>query len=273
MTDLLTLLEILRRRKWSLGFFLVLLLGGYYLTGGERLRYMESSPDYFYRLEVYSPYRYQYPIAISRSVFDIRDYVFIRLYSNLPGNRFLGETPLVSDRESATTRLWDQWESGLVSAGMSNDEKDTEFAGIPPIDPATRQALPVSQRTVVVFSDPEVLERVANLDGNEALCDAQRVVETHGKTYHSLQCPFYPPPYPPCVERPEGEAELCRIEAARNHDTSYRMALSNLYCRDMEANLDHFAGKRIARDIAWAYKAAGCGLYVPEGVPEGYFLP
>jgi hypothetical protein len=269
MTDLLTLLEILRRRKWSLGFLLVLLWGISDLTGGERLRYMESSPDYFYRLEVYSPYRYQDPIG--KGLFDGDESVFIRLYSNLPGNRFLGETPLVSDRESAITRLWDQWESGRVSAGMSDDEKDTEFTDIPPIDPATRQALPItSQRTVVDFSDPEGLERLANLDGNKAVCDAQQVVETDGRQY-ILSCAFYPPPSPRCEERPEGEAELCRIEAARNYETSYRMALfrmaygkSDANCWRIENLLERFAGSRIARDLAWAYKIGQCGPYAPD---------
>jgi hypothetical protein len=255
MSDLLTLLEILRRRKWSVSLFLVLLLGGYYLSGGVRQQYVIASPDYFYRLEVYRPSR-QYERVMS--TFWGADFAFARLYSNLPGNRFWGETQVYIDREP---KEWDQWTYGTVWVGeaVSDSVESAGFRGIPPIDPATRQELPVLKRKYMRLYEPEALEFVANLDGSEATCDTQNVVGIFDG-YHTMMCNFYPPPYPRCETRPKGEAELCRIEAARNYDISYRSALSRVLkgieCAELDRYLDRFSGKRIARDIASVYKVS-----------------
>jgi hypothetical protein len=261
MSDLLTLLEILRRRKWSVSLFLVLLLGGYYLSGGERQRYVIASPDYLYRLEVYWPSRQYEPVM---RTFWGADFAFARLYSNLPGNRFWGETQVYINN---TEPEWWQWEGeygGIWLGKAADSSEDVEFRGIPPIDPATRQELPVSsERRELQLNEPETLEFVANLDGSEATCDARRVVKEifqGGGT-----CLLYPPPYPRCETRPKGEVELCRIEAARNYDISYRLALSmvlkgrvfkGIECAELDRYLDHFSGKRIARDIASVYKVS-----------------
>jgi hypothetical protein len=236
MRDFLALLKILLRHKIAASFLLGIVIWGCHISGGEKLVGVEVSPDYFYRLEYYEPRRYQ------RDFFNRT----LRLYSNLPGNRFFGEMgPYLLHGEIS----WDMNIDNTVYAAGADI-----FKQVPSIDPVTQQIRNPEGRNYAVDSS------------QTCLVGEDRFL----RSWHG--CSFSPPPHPQCDESlPENRMKQCRIEAARNYDIAYRKALFDMNhhtCEPVEAALLRHAGQRVERDMAFFYKAFGCGPYKRDDIDE-----
>lgn len=133
MNDLLTVFYIIRKHKFKFVIFLVFMWFCIYLYGGEKLEYVSVSPDMGYRLEYYTPRRYQLLINLNKET-----PTFVRLYNN-HNNRYFGESQVVDFRAGDAAPIWNIEQRGKVAVGMS-----IYYENIPPLSPEGKE-LPIPE--------------------------------------------------------------------------------------------------------------------------------
>jgi hypothetical protein len=129
--DLRTILRIILRRKaFALSTVLIATLGAYF-AGGAKLQFVTVSPDRMYRLEYYTPRRYQRLVY-----FQMELPRFVRLYRNTD-NAYFGES-IVADLFGGTGEaFWLIDKTGEVSVGGS-----IRYTNVPPVT-AAGEILPI----------------------------------------------------------------------------------------------------------------------------------
>lgn len=131
MNELLIVLRILYRHKFKLIACIAFIMFCFYLSGGEQLEFVSLSPDKGYRMEHYSPRRYQillHPTMNSPG--------FVRLYNNYT-NRYFGESQVADFSAGDAAPLWQMDKGGEVSVGLY-----ITYENVPPLSPSGKE-LPI----------------------------------------------------------------------------------------------------------------------------------
>ncbi len=255
MNDFFTVFHVVCKHKIKLFIFIVLAWFCFFLSGGEHLEYVTVSPDKGYRLEHYTPRRYQlllHPTMESPG--------FVRLYNN-HSNRYFGESEVVDFFAEGFPTMWHMDIDGTVAASMS-----VRYENIPPLD-SFRRELPIPVYSFLDHAEKYGLPVLGfNSDGT-AILSKTRDCEIKGQKIvipSDERCDFYNPVLPQCNkdDSSEDNNKVCKIESILAFEKNYQNWLfSNLYdCSLIEYNLKNNSGTA-DKYLANLYALRGCGPY------------